>query len=158
MNKKHKRTGHKNSKSVLNVLKCLMGVLFVIIFNIAALTSQGGNENGVVATSNQKSSIVAEEEVKAEEVKNYVLTVDSDLTIPSNISAEEVEKMLEGTNLSGLGSAFVRAEKEEGVNALYMLGLACLESNYGKSNFAVERNNLYGWCAYDSDPRKSKLF
>ena len=81
---------------------------------------------------------------------------DADLTIPSNISAKEAEKMLENyPKLHGLGAAFVKAEKEKGVNALYMLGLACLESNYGRSNFAVERNNLYGWCAYDSNPRKS---
>lgn len=154
--RKHKRTGHKNKKSVLNILKNLMGVTFVIVFNIAGLFYTGGNENGIVATSNKISEQVAVEEVKEEEVKNFVLTVDSDLTIPSNISAKEAEKMLENyPKLHGLGAAFVKAEKEKGVNALYMLGLACLESNYGRSNFAVERNNLYGWCAYDSNPRKS---
>lgn len=153
--RKHKRTGHKNKKSVLNILKNLMGVTFVIVFNIAGLFYTGGNENGIVATSNKISEQVAVEEVKEEEVKNFVLTVDSDLTIPSNISSEEVNKMLDGTNLSGLGEAFVKAEKEKGVNALYMLGLACLESGYGNSYFAIERNNLYGWSAYDSNPRKS---
>ena len=155
--KKHKR-GHKN-KSVLKLLRSSMGVMLVIAFNIAALVYQGGVESGLVATSDKISEQVAVEEVKEGKVKNFVLTVDSDLTIPSNISAKEAEKMLENyPKLHGLGAAFVKAEKEKGVNALYMLGLACLESNYGRSNFAVERNNLYGWCAYDSNPRKSKLF
>jgi len=155
--KKHKR-GHKN-KSVLKLLRSSMGAILVIAFNIAALVYQGGVESGLVATSDKISEQVAVEEVKEEKVKNFVLTVDSDLTIPSNISAKEAEKMLENyPKLHGLGAAFVKAEKEKGVNALYMLGLACLESNYGRSNFAVERNNLYGWCAYDSNPRKSKLF
>ena len=155
--KKHKR-GHKN-KSVLKLLRSSVGVMLVIAFNIAALVYQGGVESGLVATSDKISEQVAVEEVKEEKVKNFVLTVDSDLTIPSNISAKEAEKMLENyPKLHGLGAAFVKAEKEKGVNALYMLGLACLESNYGRSNFAVERNNLYGWCAYDSNPRKSKLF
>lgn len=155
----YKRTGHKKSKCVLNVLKCLMGGILVIAFNIAALVYQGGVESGLVATSDKISEQIAVENVKEEEVKNFVLTVDSDLTVASNISAEEAEKMLEKyPKLHGLGEAFVKAEKEKGVNALYMLGLACLESNYGRSNFAVERNNLYGWCAYDSNPRKSKLF
>ena len=155
--KKHKR-GHKN-KSVLKLLRSSMGAILVIAFNIAALVYQGGVESGLVATSDKISEQVAVEEVKEEKVKNFVLTVDSDLTIPSNISAKEAEKMLENyPKLHGLGAAFVKAEKKKGVNALYMLGLACLESNYGRSNFAVERNNLYGWCAYDSNPRKSKLF
>ena len=155
--KKHKR-GHKN-KSVLKLLRSSVGVMLVIAFNIAALVYQGGVESGLVATSDKISEQIVVEEVKEEKVKNFVLTVDSDLTIPSNISAKEAEKMLENyPKLHGLGAAFVKAEKEKGVNALYMLGLACLESNYGRSNFAVERNNLYGWCAYDSNPRKSKLF
>ena len=155
--KKHKR-GHKN-KSVLKLLRSSMGAILVIAFNIAALVYQGGVESGLVATSDKISEEIVVEEVKEEKVKNFVLTVDSDLTIPSNISAKEAEKMLENyPKLHGLGAAFVKAEKEKGVNALYMLGLACLESNYGRSNFAVERNNLYGWCAYDSNPRKSKLF
>ena len=155
--KKHKR-GHKN-KSVLKLLRSSVGVMLVIAFNIAALVYQGGVESGLVATSDKISEQIVVANVKEEEVKNFVLTVDSDLTIPSNISAKEAEKMLENyPKLHGLGAAFVKAEKEKGVNALYMLGLACLESNYGRSNFAVERNNLYGWCAYDSNPRKSKLF
>lgn len=155
--KKHKR-GHKN-KSVLKKLRSSMGVMLVIVFNIAALVYQGGGESGLVATSDKISEQIAVANVKEEEVKNFVLTVDSDLTVPSNITAEEAEKMLEKyPKLHGLGEAFVKAEKKKGVNALYMLGLACLESNYGRSNFAVERNNLYGWCAYDSNPRKSKLF
>lgn len=152
--KKHKR-GHKN-KSVLKLLRSSVGVMLVIAFNIAALVYQGGVESGLVATSDKISEQIVVEEVKEEKVKSFVLTVDSDLTIPSNISAKEAEKMLENyPKLHGLGAAFVKAEKEKGVNALYMLGLACLESNYGRSNFAVERNNLYGWCAYDSNPRKS---
>lgn len=153
----YKRTGRKKSKCVLKLLKSSMGVMLVIAFNIAALVYQGGVESGLVATSDKISEeTIAVANVKEEKVKNFVLTVDSDLTIPSNISAKEAEKMLEKyPKLHGLGAAFVKAEKEKGVNALYMLGLACLESNYGRSNFAVERNNLYGWCAYDSNPRKS---
>ncbi len=39
-----------------------------------------------------------------------------------------------------------------------MMGLACLESGYGTSNFARERNNLYGWNAVDSNPNKASKF
>ena len=92
------------------------------------------------------------------EAKNYSLTVDTDLRIPSNANSEDINKMLEGTKLYGLGDAFVKAEKAYGVNALYMMGLAALESGYGTSRFAIERNNLYGWNAVDSNPDKAKFF
>ena len=108
--------------------------------------------------TNESQEEVKEEVVLPEGVKNYTLTVDMDLRTKSNVSAEEIDKMLEGTKMHGLGSAFVKAEQTYGVNALYLMGLACLESAYGSSNYAVNRNNLYGWAAYDSNPDNAKYF
>jgi beta-N-acetylglucosaminidase len=39
-----------------------------------------------------------------------------------------------------------------------MMGLACEESGFGTSAFAVKRNNLYGWNAVDSNPDKATAF
>jgi beta-N-acetylglucosaminidase len=86
------------------------------------------------------------------------LTVTSDLRILSNLTADDYNKMLSGTALKGLGGALAQAEKESGVNGLYLMGLACLESGYGTSNFARNRNNLVGWNAVDSDPKKATYF
>ncbi len=91
-------------------------------------------------------------------IKNYSLTVNSDLRTKSNLSADDFNKMLADTNLKGLGKALEQAEKEHSVNGLYLMGLACLESSYGNSNFAKKRNNLVGWGAYDSNPNKAKYF
>ena len=38
------------------------------------------------------------------------------------------------------------------------MGLACLESSYGNSNFAKNRNNIFGWNAVDSNPGKASYF
>lgn len=86
------------------------------------------------------------------------MTIDSDLRVISNLTTDEFNKMLSNTALNGLGGALVQAEKEHGVNGLYMMGLACLESGYGTSSFARNRNNLVGWGAYDSNPNKAKYF
>lgn len=91
-------------------------------------------------------------------VKNYDLTVNSDLRNISNLSADEFNKMLSNTALNGLGEALEQAEREYKINGLYLMGLACLESAYGTSNFAKNRNNLVGWGAYDSNPNKAKYF
>ena len=90
--------------------------------------------------------------------KNYNLTVDSDLRVASNATAEDIDKMLEGTALHGLGNAFVEAEKKYNVNALYMMGLAALESAWGTSGYAIYRNNLYGWNSVDSNPDNATYF
>ncbi len=98
------------------------------------------------------------ETAKVTKEKNYVLTMQTDLRNPSNLTAEELDIMLEGTALHGLGQAFVEAEQKYNVNSLYMLGLACLESGYGTSKYATDRYNLYGFGAYDSNPDLAKRF
>ena len=145
------------------VLACLSFVLGGVFVNSSYVT---GYKDMVYASLKDKYGITDStfsiEEVKdiqeSVKVKNYSLTVDTDLRTPSNATSEDINKMLEGTKLYGLGDAFVKAEKAYGVNALYMMGLAALESGYGTSRFAIERNNLYGWNAVDSNPDKAKFF
>ena len=56
------------------------------------------------------------------------------------------------------GQTFIDAQNTYGVNALLVYALACLESAYGTSNYAQQRNNLFGWSAYDSDPDSASYF
>lgn len=100
----------------------------------------------------------AETTKEIEPIKNYNLTIESDLRNISNLNANEFNKMLSNTKLNGLGKSLEKAEKEYNINGLYLMGLACLESGYGTSNFAKNRNNLVGWGAYDSNPNKAKYF
>ena len=104
------------------------------------------------------SDAISEKTSENQIQKNLTLSVNSDLRVASNVTSEEIDKMLEGTKLHGLGSAFVEAEQKYGVNALYMMGLACLESGFGNSAFAQKRNNLYGWNAVDSNPNNASSF
>jgi hypothetical protein len=81
------------------------------------------------------------------------LTVDSDLRLPSNISAWAIDRFLAlATPLPPLGAAFKLAEARYQVNALYLLAHAMLESGFGRSYIAQNFNNLFGWTAYDRDP------
>ena len=112
----------------------------------------------VQTTPDVISDAISEKTSKNQIQKNLKLSVDSDLRVASNVTSEEIDKMLEGTKLHGLGSAFVEAEQKYGVNALYMMGLACLESGFGNSAFAQKRNNLYGWNAVDSNPNNASTF
>ncbi len=59
------------------------------------------------------------------------------------------------SKLYNLGQAFKDAESQYGVNAVIALAVAINESNYGNSQIAQSKNNLFGLKAYDSAPGES---
>ena len=171
MKKNYKGKGSKKNikrnKKAIFVRKLKRGfLLFIILFFMGGIALNSSHFNGYKSNvyasmkeqymQDEEGNVVTEKDTDI--VKNYKLTVNTDLRQPSNVSSEEIDKMLEGTNLYGLGKAFVEAEEKYNVNALYMVGLACLESAYGTSSFAIERNNLYGWNAIDSNPGNASSF
>ena len=60
--------------------------------------------------------------------------------------------------LLGLGNALKNLESKYGCNAALVLGMGIHESGWGKSGFAMNRNNLFGLSAYDHDPGKATYF
>ncbi len=73
----------------------------------------------------------------------------------SGVSSEKINEKLKGTALEGMGDDFVNAERKYGVNAWFLTGLAIHESGYGTSRIAQDKNNLFGFKAYDSNPYAS---
>lgn len=68
----------------------------------------------------------------------------------SNISISQLELILKGTGLEGSALYFVEAEKIYNINALFLVGIAALESSWGTSDLAKYRNNLTGFKAYNN--------
>lgn len=91
-------------------------------------------------------------------IKNYIVNNETNLKIKSNVSIEEYQKMLEGTGLYEIAESLYNAEQTFSINGLYLMGLACLESSCGNSSFARNRNNIFGWNAFDSNPNKASYF
>ena len=48
-------------------------------------------------------------------------------------------------SLKGYAGDFLAAEREYGVNAVFLAAIAALESGWGESGVAQSRNNLFGW-------------
>lgn len=138
------------------------GILINIILIALICVIPSPKAKGIIqsASENIKTEITSRgaSEVRKEPVKNTELNPESDLRVLSNLSENDYNNMLKGTRLEGLGGTFVQIEKQYNINGLYILGLACLESNFGKSNFATQRNNLVGWNAVDSNPNKASYF
>lgn len=82
-----------------------------------------------------------------------------DITMPSTVTAYELEQVLAGTQLRGLGRSFVHAELFYGINAIFLTALAIHESRWGNSPIAQDKHNLFGFAAYDADPyRNAAIF
>jgi len=57
--------------------------------------------------------------------------------------------------LEGLGLSFNRWSRINDFDVIHNIAHAILESGYGESEIAQEKNNIYGWRAYDHDPMNS---
>ncbi len=57
-----------------------------------------------------------------------------------------------GTSLAALAQTYINAQERWGVNALFLMAHSALESNWGASALACDKNNIYGFKAYDSNP------
>lgn len=68
----------------------------------------------------------------------------SDLTRITGFTGAQLEKALQGTGLAGLGNYYAEKERTHGINALFLIGIAKLESAGGTSSLARNSNNLGG--------------
>lgn len=82
-----------------------------------------------------------------------MFTASSNLLSKSGVSAEQIDAYLQGRGvMAGLGHAFVDVEAKHGINALFGIAQAALESGWGTSVIARNKHNLFGIQAYDRDP------
>lgn len=91
-------------------------------------------------------------------IKNRFLF--KNLTEPTNYSADELNRVysmmnIRNSRLAGKGAIFKEAEERYGVNALYLMAHSALESAWGRSQIANDKNNFFGIAAYDTSPYDS---
>lgn len=71
------------------------------------------------------------------------------ISAPTSADLEDAFFALGKPDMSGLGQALIAAEAETGVNAVLLAGIVALESGWGTSEIARDKNNLAGLGAYD---------
>jgi hypothetical protein len=88
-------------------------------------------------------------------VPGQPITVNTDVLSASGMPAWAIDQYLAAhTPLPPLGTAFLAAERDHGVNAIVLVAIAMHESGYGKSDIARIKKNLFGYMAFDRDPFK----
>ena len=81
----------------------------------------------------------------------------------TNISASTFNAFMRGYKgsasvMNNQAECFIDSQNNYGCNALIIYAMACLESAYGTSGYATNRNNLFGWAAYDDSPNNASYF
>ena len=124
--------------------------------------SYNGKE-GYLKTTNITSEAVTpmiKEKNRIATLKNN-LNVDMDLSVPSGLTLSDFKTVL-SNNLSDKNKIFeqsaeyfYKAEQKYKVNGIFLASIGIHESAWGTSKIANDKNNLFGFTAYDSDPYNS---
>lgn len=88
---------------------------------------------------------------------NSKLSFDMALNKPSGLSLEQFKKVLTDSKdknkiFESNSDYFYYIEKQYNINGLFVAAVGIHESNWGTSKIAREKNNLFGYGAYDSNP------
>lgn len=142
----------------LVVINLILILIYCILPNEMQKNINETVENTVKEIQQEVVQIEEQPTEEQKQVSNLNISFDMNLLTKSNITIEELQKGFANTNMQGLEQYFINAENETGINAIYLAGLATHESGWNTSDFARERNNLFGWQSYDSNLNATKRF
>lgn len=120
-------------------------------------------KQGVVYVRNERHQFYQRDADGDKYIADYSPAYETlDLRLPAPISAADIDRFIQANRqnspLAGTGHIFLEQQRKYGVNALYLAAHAIHESAYGLSRIAKDKNNLFGYKAYDSDPYGSAAY
>lgn len=95
-----------------------------------------------LSTSLRKSTVNKVYEAEAIPAYSNTQILSMDVSKPSGVTVSDLELVTQG-NLVGLEDSFLKAEKDYGVNCLFVMAIASLESANGTMCFRP--NNMFGF-------------
>lgn len=110
-------------------------------------------ETQILTMNEDKPADTQQPQSSAKEEEQKVTYNTKQFSQKSGFTAEQFNKIIDTTfadmkksnsKLKDIGKGLYEAEQKYNVNGLYLLGIASLESGWGTSKYATERNNLYG--------------
>ena len=85
----------------------------------------------------------------SKEAKGFTKIIGKVPNSPSNVTAEQLKVITAGTPFDGIEQALVEIEQKNGVNAIYAISVAMLESGNGHSYLSRNQNNIFGLDPYN---------
>lgn len=114
---------------------------------------------GYVSCDSLTSSTVNPEMVEKNRIEKLVTTLDPYMALnkPSGLSAQDFKKILSGNSqdtnkiFESNAEFFYTMEQRYNINGVFLAAVGIHESQWGTSNIANDKKNLFGYGAYDSD-------
>jgi mannosyl-glycoprotein endo-beta-N-acetylglucosaminidase/D-alanyl-D-alanine carboxypeptidase-like protein len=106
-----------------------------------------------------EGDLIPDAKLKAAGIAGAEFSIDTNLkTTKSPLTAKKIEDYFDKRKkpgLKGIGDAVIAASEKYTINATYIVSHAILETGWGTSKIYKEKNNLFGWSAFDSSPYSS---
>lgn len=116
--------------------------------------------NGYIRNQFVTSAVIRPEMVDLCRIKRILIDVGPlmDINKPSGLTRDEFVALLSGHEqdkehiIEDNADVFYESERKYNINGLFLASMAIHESNWGTSNIAKQKKNLFGYGAYDSSP------
>jgi beta-N-acetylglucosaminidase len=134
------------------------GTSYTEWYKIQTETGQVGWIWGANSTNgNQGYNIIKYEFEKVGKVTNQI-NLFTPLNTKANVTADQINRFIDlktggkKTIMTGMGQAYIQAQEQSGLNAIYLLAHSGLETGWGTSGIVSSKYNFYGIGAIDSKP------
>jgi len=118
---------------------------------------------GYIQTSKLTSSFTTPTIIERNRIQRILIKVNIDMELnrPSGLTLNDYKKIFTGLSsdnnrvFQNNYSAFYNAERKYNINGIFLAAIAIHESAWGSSQIAQDKNNLFGYGAYDATPYES---
>lgn len=123
------------------------------------------NIEGYIKTSNLTSSYTTPNIIEKNRIQRILIKVNIDMELnrTSGLTLNDYKKIFTGLPndknkiFQDNYAAFYNAEKKYNINGIFLASIAIHESNWGTSQIAEEKKNLFGYGSYDTTPYESSF-
>lgn len=126
-------------------------------YEVSYQNMTGWVKNECTTYINSKEENETKESTKTKQELNSNLSFNMALNKPSGLSLEQFKKILNDSKdknkiFTNNSEYFYYIEKQYNINGVFVAAVGIYESAWGTSKIALQKNNLFGYGAYDSNP------
>lgn len=126
-------------------------------YEVSYQNMAGWVKNECTTYINSKEENDTKESAETKQELNSNLSFNMALNKPSGLSLEQFKKILNDSKdknkiFTNNAEYFYYIEKQYNINGVFVAAVGIHESAWGTSKIALQKNNLFGYGAYDSNP------
>lgn len=152
-----KESANSSSKNIITIKKNLDVQLLELSGDWCKVSYNG--TQGYIEASALTSATINPEMIEKNRIEKILSTVDPYMALnkPSGLTLDDFKRILSGNSqdrnkvFEQNAIYFYEAEQKYNINGVFLAAVGIHESQWGTSNIANDKKNLFGYGAYDSD-------